>query len=109
MQSFLSHRRLQFALRAATVCAWLLLAVLSLLPGSERPHTGAPGNAEHMLAYALTALATGLAFDRTRPSYIVAALVLLAGAFEMCQIWIPGRGSALDNWLASGLGAVIGV
>lgn len=29
--------------------------------------------------------------------------------FEVCQIWIPGRGSALGNWLASSLGAIIGV
>jgi VanZ family protein len=101
--------RWQLIVRSAAVCAWIALAVLSLVPGAERPHTGAPGNVEHAVAYALTGWVTAVALWRAHRGYIAAALILAAAAFEVCQIWIPGRGAAVDNWLASSFGAVIGV
>jgi VanZ family protein len=104
-----SKGRWQIIFRSAAICAWILLAVLSLVPGAERPHTGAPGNVEHAIAYALTGWVTTLALSRARRSYIAAALIAVAAMFEVCQLWIPGRGAAVDNWLASSFGAIIGV
>ncbi|TBW37000.1 VanZ family protein [Siculibacillus lacustris] len=85
------------------------IVVLSLLPGTYRPHTGASGNFEHVLAYAGTGLllALGWAVARTwrGPVFLSAAAALL----EVAQIWIPGRSAGLDNWAASTFGATLGV
>ncbi len=37
--------------RLAGVTGVFLIVVLSLVPGSYRPHTGAPGGLEHFFAY----------------------------------------------------------
>ena len=61
----LSNSRVQTLCRIAAACSWLTLAVLSLVSGSERPHTGMSGNIEHMMAYFLAFLVTRLAWRRT--------------------------------------------
>jgi VanZ family protein len=101
--------RWHLLLRSAAICAWILLAVLSLVPGAERPHTGAPGNVEHALAYGLSGFVTALALSPARRRHVAVALIVAAAVFEVLQIWIPGRGAAVDNWLASSLGGAIGV
>ena len=48
-----------FLQSAAMVMGWIgvvAIAVLSLVPGSLRPHTGLPGQMEHALAYGLTGM-----------------------------------------------------
>lgn len=94
---------------AASVAAWVVLAVLSLVPGAERPHTGLPGNAEHAIAYALAALVTRLGFPKARSAWIAAGFCAMAGIFEICQTWIPGRGPGVGNWVASSIGAATGL
>ena len=95
-------------LRIAAVSAWLLLAI-PLVPGSDRPHTGMPGNAEHFIAYALSGLACRLTFISWRSRYQLFAFSLAAGTFEICQIWIVGRSPGVDNWVASTAGALLGI
>ena len=104
----LVSERLQRILRLAAICSWCLLTILSLLPGSERPHTGYSGNVEHATAYLLSGLATRLGFHRS--SRLELAMFSLAAAFfEICQIYIPGRHPGIDNWAASSAGAAIGI
>ncbi len=91
---------------AATCC--LVITVLSLLPGNERPHTGYSGNIEHVAAYIGTAGFVALALLRWRVAMIVLAFSAASAFFEICQIWIPGRTSLVENWVASTLGALIG-
>jgi VanZ family protein len=86
-----------------------MLAVLSLVPGNERPHTGLAGQYEHVLAYALASLVTRLAGRRVASVWQFAAFCLAAGVFEICQIWVPGRSAAAGDWLASSAGALIGI
>jgi hypothetical protein len=78
--------------RAAGFFGVLAIIVLSLVPGTYRPHTGLPGVAEHFIAYCLTAFAFALGF-RSSASRVVIALVLtlLAGSMEVLQLWVPGR------------------
>lgn len=95
--------------RVLAALSWTTLTVLSLLPGSERPHTGASGNTEHFVAYALAALVTRLAFQNSKSRYQLLAFSLSAAAFEICQIYIPGRSPGIDNWAASTAGALFGV
>jgi VanZ family protein len=96
------------AAAAIALVAWIAVAVLSLVPGHDRPHTGIPGDLEHALAYALTALATSIGWPRTRGVAVVLALTTMSGAFEVCQLWIPGRGASALTWIISSLSAGVG-
>ena len=55
--------RLSRAIGLACVAA---IIVLSLLPGDERPHTGASGQIEHAIAYFGTAVFLALGFRTLR-------------------------------------------
>ena len=56
--------------RAAGFFGVLAIIVLSLVPGTYRPHTGLPGVAEHFIAYCSTAFAFALGFGRTHPELL---------------------------------------
>lgn len=105
--SDLLGRSVRHGLRAAAVSSWVVLAVLSLVPGTDRPHTGLGGNPEHLVAYGLAACVTGLAFAG-RPRQLL-GFSLASAVFELCQIRIPGRMPGVDNWLASSAGACLGL
>jgi VanZ family protein len=96
--------------RAAGFCGIIGIIVLSLLPGTYRPHTGLPGEAEHFIAYCLTAFALALGF---RPlAYRVGlaiGLSLLAGSMEVLQHFVPGRHPAATDAIVSGLGGLLGL
>ncbi len=101
--------KLKEVLRFAAVSSWTGIAVLSLVPGRDRPHTGASGNVEHVMAYVLAAAVTRLAFPHVQSRWQIIAFSAASAVFEICQIWIPGRSAGIDNWLASSSGAVVGV
>jgi hypothetical protein len=101
-----------FVVRAARPAAFLavgVILVLSLVPGGMRPHTGATGNLEHAVAYALTALVAGIAWRGVLGWRGPVAFTILAGLLEVAQIFVPGRSAGVDNWAASTCGAVIGI
>ena len=86
------------------------IAVLSLLPGAERPHTGLPGQAEHFMAYACTGFALSLGYLRLGERLIFwAALSVASGVFEILQQWIPGRGCEIEDAVVSTLGLTAGL
>jgi hypothetical protein len=96
--------------QAAGLAGVGLLVFLSLVPGAYRPHTGAPGNLEHLLAYGLTA--TALALGWRSPSHVVGiilGLFVLACGLEVAQIFVPGRSAAWGTALVSGFGGLCGV
>jgi VanZ family protein len=85
-----------------------LIIVLSLLPGRERPHTGASGQMEHIAAYFLTMLCLAAGHPRWRQQAImVFGLALCSAIMEVAQIYIPGRSPAVGDALASSGGAII--
>ncbi len=93
---------------AATGC--VLIAILSLVPGYLRPHTGAPGSFEHFAAYLMVAGAFAMGLKSERAVLIMAAgLMLAAGLFEILQIDIPGRNPGLTGFVSSSLGAWTGI
>ena len=95
--------------RLAGILGVGLIVVLSLIPGSYRPHTGAPGGLEHVFAYALTAAMLALGWRSLfQIVVIVVGLFALAGGLELAQLLVPGRSSELATALASGLGGVLG-
>ena len=96
--------------RFASFGAVLALALLSLVPGSLRPHTGLPGPAEHFLAYFITGCL--LAAQKRGAAYRIAVAVLLglcSGIFELLQNFVPGRDPEILDFLVSFAGAICGV
>lgn len=93
---------------AGTGC--VLIAILSLVPGYLRPHTGAPGSVEHFAAYLMVAgaFAMGLRSERS-VLVIIIGLMLAAGLFELLQIDIPGRNPGFTGFVSSSLGAWTGI
>ena len=95
--------------RWAAIASMLAITVLSTLPGTLRPHTGYSGNVEHFIAYAGAAVLIQLGLPKLRRWREVILLSVASAIFEVLQIWIPGRGSGVDNWAASTAGAVAGM
>jgi VanZ family protein len=96
--------------RVAGVLAVCLIVLLSIIPGSMQIRTGATNAVEHLAAYLLSGLILVQAFGSYRRAPIVMAfLVILAGALEIFQLWVPGRTFDFGDWEASSLGAMIGV
>lgn len=81
------------------------------MPGGYRPHSDILSDGyEHTLAYALTALMIGLLPPGNLcPTWLCAALLLYAGALEVLQTWVPGRTASIEDFLASGTGAALGI
>jgi len=98
-------------LRACAAFLLVALAILSWLPGQYRPRTGVlSGQQEHFLAYLLAGLLTATATRRNAdPWWVAVALALYAGLLELGQYFVPGRQPAFADFLASALGAVVGI
>jgi VanZ family protein len=102
--------------RAATIAYHLVrvsslfaLAVLSLLPSGSIHRTELGGHAEHLLAYAGTALVLGIgAWQRTFLPMLL-ALIAFAALLETLQVFVPGRTSQLVDFLFSAAGAFLGI
>lgn len=94
--------------QVAGVICLVVIVVLSVLPGSARPHVLGSGNAEHLLAYAGAAFFAS-SLPALRGWRVIPALSTISLAVEGLQMIIPGRDASLDNWIASTLGAVIGL
>jgi VanZ family protein len=109
----LLFRSLGLLQRNSHYALWLSLStivVLSLLPGQHRPHTGAPGQVEHFIAY----LGAGL-FVAVRHQALRSRLVLWVGVaslsclLELLQQFVPGRVPNPFDALASSSGLVAGL
>jgi hypothetical protein len=100
-------------LRLARIATWtgiVAITILSLLPGSMRPHTGLPGQVEHFLAYACTGLAASFGYLSFRQRIVFwTALGAASGFFELIQAWIPDRSSDVRDALASTIGLTAGL
>ncbi len=98
--------------KLARILGWLAVVtiiVLSLLPGNDRPHTGAPGYVEHIAAYSITASLLTFGYTgRLVWAIVVVGLSALSGLMEILQMFVPGRHSGFDDFAVSSFGAVIG-
>jgi VanZ family protein len=103
-----------YRLRRLSVIAgyvgYVMIVVLSLLPAQTRPHTGAGGEYEHWVAYALVGGAFAAGYSKTR-ARLFAGLALTGSAaiLELLQNFIPGRTPEFTGFLASSLGAWSGI
>jgi VanZ family protein len=95
--------------QVAGALAVVIIAILSLVPGSWRPHTGAPKELEHVAAYLLTAAFLTFGFGKYRyPIMIALCLSIYSAALEIAQIEIPGRQAAVLDFVVSSSGAIVG-
>lgn len=92
---------------AAIVCV-AAVVVLSVVPGSDRPHVFHSGNLEHFVAYGGTAVLLVFGSSRGFARVWPVVLSVASAIFEVLQIWIPGRSAGFENWLASTAGACTG-
>lgn len=93
------------SLLTLAVGGWCAIILLSILPGSVRPHTGAGGISEHFLAYAAVAFLGGLMLNSTTQKlWIGSVLTLTAAILEIVQTYIPGRNSEWQGFLSGALG-----
>ncbi|MFG1371686.1 VanZ family protein [Xanthobacter oligotrophicus] len=107
LRTLLRHK--DRVLKGLAAVLWLVIVILSLLPGSERPHTGYSGNLEHFVAYLGTGAMTAFAFPAASLLRLALPFCLASGLFEIAQTVIPGRSPGVDNWMASSLGAFVGI
>jgi VanZ family protein len=92
-------------LRYVAFAGWLAIAVLSLVPGHDRPHTGFTGVSEHFAAYALVTGCYFLAVTDRKQGLFFAGFVIAASAvFEICQLYIPGRRGEIVGVLSATAG-----
>lgn len=103
--AFLTRYRLQFFGIAATVLLGIVIAVLTLAPVSSQDVPGSD-KLHHVLGFA--ALAFPLPFARPRLAIPVAlGVIAYGGMIELIQPYF-GRQAEWADFLADGLGAVLG-
>jgi hypothetical protein len=94
---------------AAAIAAVIVIAIIALVPGPLRPHTGASGQSEHLAAYVVTAFLFALRVrDRRQAGLLAALLCAYAGGLELLQLLVPERNAQLIDFVASTLGVVSG-
>src|SRR3974390_1562923 len=97
------------SIRALTWFCVVLLAVLSLLPAQHMVRTGFPGRVEHIVAYAGSAAIAMVGYGARRgAAQIVAGFWVYAGILEYLQHFSPGRHPAIEDFMASAVGALCG-
>ena len=102
--------RLQSIMRVGGWIGFVTIIIISLVPGSYRPHTGEPGQMEHFAAYFLTALALGSGYSTSLQRIAICITMSVAsGLFEIMQLWIPGRSGQVIDCVASSSGSFSGI
>jgi len=95
-------------LRPASWVCVVTLAVLSLAPGDAQIRTGAPGIAEHVMAYCGTAVLFTVGYPALGPAQIILGLAGYAGVLEIAQAFVPGRYATLCDLGGGVLGVILG-
>jgi VanZ family protein len=93
------------------ITAWLLAAAVTfatLGPPSYRPHSSLGQDGEHALAFILIGVAFGLAYTEHRLRVAVIAVIMI-GALELLQLWMPGRHARLEDFIVDALTACVGL
>jgi VanZ family protein len=98
------------AIRLAGWLAVLVIIILSVTPGQLRPDVLGEKHIEHLTAYMGTAMLLATGYPGRSPSIKIGVLFSLgSGILEIVQLGISGRSSNVADFVASSLGAWIGV
>jgi len=85
-----------------------MIVILSLVPPTLRPETGAPHGLEHFTIFAATGFAFGLSHKR-RYDLLAILLVIFSGTVEIAQLFVPGRHARLGDFIIDAVAACIGI
>jgi VanZ family protein len=108
LRLFHSNRRGLY--RLALGFCLIAVVVLSLVPGEMRPHTGAPGEFEHFIAYMGTGLFIAARYRSLRARLALwASTAALSFVLEFVQNFVPGREPNIFHALSSSSGLTLGV
>ena len=97
---------------------WLILLVLTTLPGNDLPKTGINDKIEHFTAYFLLGILLSLALlfqnkflkiKKYFTLYTGLFIGLYAALDEIHQLFVPGRECDIMDWTADMIGASIGI
>ena len=86
----------------------VIIAALSLVPGTIRPVTGVAHDFEHLLIF----LAAGFAFAfgyRSRPWLVAIGLMVFSGTIEVAQSFVPGRHARVHDFVVDATAALLGL
>ena len=95
-------------LRALAIAMVSLIVILSLVPPSLRPVTGAPHDFEHFAIFLLCGLCFGLGY-RSGHLLQAGALVIFCALVEVLQRLSPGRHARLSDFLVDAAASCAGV
>lgn len=100
------------------VIYWLVLIVLTTLPGKDLPKTGINDKIEHFSAYFILGILLSLTllfqnkFSKIK-KYFTLFTGLIIGLYaaldEIHQLFVPGRDCDILDWTADMIGASIGI
>ena len=85
-----------------------MIVILSLVPPTLRPETGAPHSLEHFTIFAATGFAFGLGYNR-RHDLLAILLVMFSGAIEIAQLFVQGRHARLGDFIIDAVAGCIGL
>jgi VanZ family protein len=91
--------------------AWGLAAAVTFMtlgPVSYRPHAAVGQNGDHAIAFILVGFVFGFAYRYNRRITALAAVVV-TGAIEALQLWVPGRHARLSDFIVDALALCAGV
>jgi VanZ family protein len=97
--------------KTVRIAAWALasaIVILSLVPPTLRPESGAFHSLEHFTIFAATGFAFGLGYKR-RHHLLAILLVVFSSAIEIAQLFVPGRHARLGDFIIDTLAACIGL
>ena len=99
---------LELLVRLLSWIALCAIVMLTLVPPSWRPVTGASQAAEHLAAFFL--LGGFFAFGYRRNLLAIGALVVaVIGILELCQLFVPGRHARASDFILNAVGACAGI
>ena len=96
--------------RICRAVGWILaltIVVLSVVPPTHRPTTGASHNFEHLSIYFAMGLAFAIGY-RDRLLLVAGGVLLFSGLIEIVQLFVPGRHARLNDFLIDAGAACIG-
>ena len=97
---------------------WLLIFVLTSLPGNDLPNVKLSDKIEHFLAFGGLGFLLNLSLRIQNKFTLVKkypawSIILIVSAYaaldEIHQIWIPDRTCDIKDWMADTVGVTIGV
>lgn len=95
----------RFARMGAGLSA-LTIIVLSVVPGTMRPHLLGYDYCEHVIAYFVTGSLFAIGYPRVIQLLSSGVLLALcAGLLEFVQLWIPGRTANVGGFVTGAVGA----